>query len=87
MLANGLSASPQQSKPYFGLDLILALDFEPLCSNMFDPPAPPPVMDMFDIETDSLFPPTKYESVMNIAKLINQVFVILKIQVIQSSFI
>ena len=87
MLANGLSASPQQSKPYFGLDLILALDFEPLCSNMFDPPAPPPVIDMFDIETDSLFPPTKYESVMSIAKLINQVFVILKIQVIQSSLI
>ena len=54
---------------------------------MFDPPAPPPVMDMFDIETDSLFPPNKYESVMNIAKLINQVFVILKIQVIQSSVI
>ena len=74
ILANGLSASPQQSKPYFGLDLILALDFEPLCSNMFDPPAPPPVIDMFDIETDSLFPPTKNEGLMNIMKLTNQLF-------------
>ena len=82
ILANGLSASPQQSKPYFGLDLILALDFEPLCSNMFDPPVPPPVIDMFDIETDSLFPPNKSEGLMNIMKLIAQV---LKIQIIQSS--
>ena len=51
---------------------------------MFDPPVPPPVIDMFDIETDSLFPPNKSEGLMNIMKLIAQVSVI-KIQIIQSS--
>ena len=51
ILANGLSASPQQSRPYFGLDFTLALDFDPRCS-----PALPPLRDVLDIDIVSLFP-------------------------------
>ena len=45
MLANGLSASPQESRPYLG-----DLDLDPLWSSIIDPPAPPPVTDTPDID-------------------------------------
>ena len=44
ILAKGLSASPKQSRPYFGLDVILRL---------------PPFTDTLDTDMFSLFPAMK----------------------------
>ena len=68
MLAKGFPASPQQSRSYFGLDIILPLDFDPLWLYMLEPPAPPLLIDVFDIDTFSLLPALK---IINIHKLMS----------------
>ena len=68
MLAKGFPASPQQSRSYFGLDIILPLDFDPLWLYMLEPPAPPLLIDVFDIDTFSLLPALK---IINIQKFMS----------------
>ena len=63
MLAKGFPASPQQSRSYFGLDIILPLDFDPLWLYMLEPPAPPLLIDVFDIDTFSLLPALKITNI------------------------